>query len=115
MRRFPLLVDEIHLRGVVLAVPDDRSDGLAGSGRIPNAPEGVVVDDRLDEGVRRLSISSRDGEVPDRHLVHASRKQQPLYSRGIFSDLGSCTGEYKVLTSTDPTIRDRPGIPHGYF
>ena len=35
-------VDEVHLRGVVLAVADD---GLAGFGRIPDTAEGVVVDD----------------------------------------------------------------------
>ncbi|HQE10937.1 MAG TPA: hypothetical protein PLN60_10575 [Bacillota bacterium] len=38
-------VDEVHLRGVVLAVADDGGDGLACFGRIPDTAEGVVVDD----------------------------------------------------------------------
>jgi len=65
----PLAVDEVHLRGVVLAAPDDRSDGLSAGIGIPDAPEGVVVDDGLDEGVKRRYVGDRDGEVPDRRLV----------------------------------------------
>ncbi|MDD4455800.1 MAG: hypothetical protein PHI67_10900, partial [Candidatus Methanomethylophilaceae archaeon] len=58
-----LLDDEVHLRGVVLAVPDDRVDGLAGFGRIPDAPEGVVGDDALDEVVKRRYGGDRDCKV----------------------------------------------------
>ncbi len=65
----PLAIDEVHLRGVVLAVPDDGGDGLSAGIGIPDAPEGVVIDDGLDEGVKRRYIGDRDGEVPDRRLV----------------------------------------------
>ncbi len=65
-----LAVDEVHLRGVVLAVPDDCSDGLSASVGIPDASEGVVVDDGLDEGVKRRYVGDRDGEIPDCRLVH---------------------------------------------
>ena len=64
------IVDEVHLRGVVLAVPDDRGDGLTVAVGIPDAPEGVVVDDGLDEGVKRRYGGDRNGEVPDRRFVH---------------------------------------------
>ena len=64
------LVDEVHLRGIVLAVPDDRGDEHAVGVGMLDAPEGVVVDDGLDEGVKRRYISDRDGEVPDRRFVH---------------------------------------------
>jgi hypothetical protein len=67
-----LAVDEVHLRGVVLAVLDDGGNGLAGLGRIPDAPEGVVGDDALDEGVKRRYVGDRDGEVPDRRFVDGS-------------------------------------------
>lgn len=40
----PLAVDEVHLRGVVPAVPDDGRDGLPVDTGIPDAPEGVVPD-----------------------------------------------------------------------
>ena len=70
-----LAVEEVHLRGVVLAVLDDRGDGLAGFGRIPDAPEGVVGDDALDEGVKRRYVGDRDGEVPDRRLVDSSLRK----------------------------------------
>jgi hypothetical protein len=55
-----VVVDEVHLRGVVLAVPDDALDGLAVAGRVVDAPEGVVVEDHLDEAVERLYIGDRD-------------------------------------------------------
>jgi len=54
----------------VLAVPDDRLDGDAIGAGIPDAPEGVVVDDALDDGVKRRYGGDRDGEVPDRRFVH---------------------------------------------
>ena len=62
-------VDEVHLRSVVLAVPDDGRDRLAVGAGIPDTPEGVVLDDGLDEGVKRRYVGDRDGEVPDRRLV----------------------------------------------
>ena len=65
-----LLVDEVHLRGVVLAVPDDGGDRLTAGAGIPDTPEGVVVDDGLDEVVKRRYVGDRDGEVPDCRLVH---------------------------------------------
>mgnify|MGYP003768869429 FL=1 len=58
-------VDEVHLCGVVLAVPDDRGDGLAGLGRVADAPEGVVVDDGLDDLIKRLHIGDREREFPE--------------------------------------------------
>ena len=64
------VVDVVHLRGVVLAVADDRSHFLPAGGRILDAPEGVVVDDALDEVVERRYIGERDGEVPDRRSVY---------------------------------------------
>jgi len=65
----PLAIDEVHLRGIVLAVPDDGGDRLAVGAGIPDAPEGVVIDDGLDEVVKRRYVGDRDGEVPDRRLV----------------------------------------------
>ena len=65
-----LTVEEVHLRGVVLAVPDDRIDGDAIRAGIPDAPEGVVLDDALDEVVKRRYGGDRDCEVPDRRFVH---------------------------------------------
>ena len=65
-----LAVEEVHLRGVVLAVPDDWIDGNAIGAGIPDAPEGVVGDDALDEGVKRRYVGDRDGKVPDRRFVH---------------------------------------------
>ncbi|MCE5338434.1 MAG: hypothetical protein LLF90_07110 [Methanomicrobiaceae archaeon] len=54
----------------MLAVPDDCRDRLPVGARIPDAPEGVVLDDALDEVVKRRYGGDRDGEVPDRRLVH---------------------------------------------
>ena len=65
-----LAVEEVHLRGVVLAVPDDSSHRLPVGAGIPDAPEGVVLDDALDEVVKRRYGGDRDGEVPDRRFVH---------------------------------------------
>ena len=65
-----LLVDEVHLRGVVFAAPDDRGHGLAVGAGIPDAPEGVVVNDALDEVVERRYVSDRGRKIPDRRLVH---------------------------------------------
>jgi len=65
----PLAVDEVHLRGAVLAIPDDGGDRDAIGAGIPDTPEGVVVDDGLDEVVKRRYVGDRDGEVPDRRLV----------------------------------------------
>jgi hypothetical protein len=65
-----ILVDEVHLCGVVLAVPDDGRDRLAVGAGIPDTPEGVVLDDGLDEVVKRRYVGDRDGEVPDRRFVH---------------------------------------------
>ena len=62
-------------QGGVFAVPDDRGDRFAGPGRVPDAPEGVVVDDGLDEGVKRRYAGDRGDEVPDRRSVHGSRRK----------------------------------------
>jgi hypothetical protein len=53
-----VVVEEVHLRGIVLAVPDDALDGLAVADRVVDAPEGVVVEDHLDEAVERLYIGA---------------------------------------------------------
>jgi len=63
-------VGGVHLRDGVLAVPDDRVGDLPVGARIPDAPEGVVGDDALDEGVKRRYGGDRDSEVPDRRFVH---------------------------------------------
>lgn len=55
-------------QGVVLAVADDRSDRLAVRAGIPDAPEGVVVEDHLDEAVERLYIGAI-GSVISRSAV----------------------------------------------
>jgi len=65
-----LLVDEVHLRGIVLAVPDDRVDKDAVGVGVVDAPEGVVVDDGLNEVVERRCTGDRGRKVPDRRLVH---------------------------------------------
>ena len=91
-----ILVDEVHLRGVVLAVPDDGGHGLAIGTGIPDAPEGVVGDDALDEGVKRRYVGDRDGEVPDRRLVHGSLHE---VCHGFYSSLhapGNMTDNYRV-------------------
>jgi len=54
----------------VLAVPDDGGDRLAVRVGIPDAPEGVVGDDHLDEAVKRRYVGDGDSEVPDRRFVH---------------------------------------------
>ena len=54
----------------MLAVPDDRRDLDAVVVGIRDAPEGVVIDDHLDEVVKRRYVGDRDGKVPDRRFVH---------------------------------------------
>jgi hypothetical protein len=52
----------------VLAVLDDRGDGLAGLGRILDAPEGVVGDDGISTRVLN-DVTSAIGTVRSRSAV----------------------------------------------
>jgi len=53
----------------VLPVPGDRRHLLAVFD-VPDAVEGVVIDDALDEIVECLYVRERDSEIPDRRFVH---------------------------------------------
>lgn len=68
--RFPSPSRKFTHQGGVFAVPDDRVDEPPIGTGIPDAPEGVVADDGLDEVVKRRYVGDRDDEVPDRRSVH---------------------------------------------
>ena len=59
----PALMKFTH-QGVVLPVPAD-SRHLNAVFDVPDAVEGVVIDDALDEVVKRLYVRDRDSEIPD--------------------------------------------------
>ena len=125
-----LAVEEVHLRGVVLAVPDDSSHRLPVGAGIPDAPEGVVGDDALDEVVKRRYGGDRDGEVPDRRFVHGllhevchvwylltaqpsgavpSRKMLRIF-RGLHAP-GNVTDDYRVYPGGyQPDFIEEPGL-----
>jgi len=98
---FPCTVDEVHLRGVVLAVPDDCRDRHSIGTGIPHAPEGVVGDDHPDEGVKRRYGGDRDGEVTDPPICSRSSGRSLPWLVVPARLPGNTTDDYRVYPGGD--------------
>ena len=104
------LVDEVHLAGVVLAVPDDRCDLDTVAAGIAGALEGIVVDDDLDEVVKRRYAGERGREFPKRRFVYGLFHK---VCHGLYSCLhlpGNMTDTYRVdAGGYEPDFIKKPG------
>ena len=69
---------------------------------VPDTPEGVVVGEGLDEGGKRRYIGDRDGEVPDRRLVHGLLHEVCHGFHSLPARLpGNMTDDYRVYPRGD--------------